>query len=123
MPYDQVTPRDLADQASPGDQHAVAEAENNAELWHRMLGHMSIKGVKVLLSKGKLPKLKSTDIDMCENCIMGKQKKVSFLKASRVPRSEKLELIYAELWGPSLVSSLGGSQYYVNIVVRYGFIS
>ncbi|RVW84228.1 Retrovirus-related Pol polyprotein from transposon TNT 1-94 [Vitis vinifera] len=39
------------------------------------LGHMSEKGMKMLLSKGKLPELKSIDFDMCENCILGKQKK------------------------------------------------
>ena len=59
---------------------AVAEASNDTSLWHRILGHMSQKGMKMLLSKGKLPKLKSIDFDMCESCILGKQKKVSFLK-------------------------------------------
>ncbi|RVW24170.1 Retrovirus-related Pol polyprotein from transposon TNT 1-94 [Vitis vinifera] len=41
----------------------------------RRLGHMSEKGMKMLLSKGKLPELKSIDFDMCESCILGKQKK------------------------------------------------
>ncbi|RVW61459.1 Retrovirus-related Pol polyprotein from transposon TNT 1-94 [Vitis vinifera] len=39
-------------------------------------GHMSEKGMKMLLSKGKLPELKSIDFDMCESCILGKQKKI-----------------------------------------------
>ncbi|RVW58198.1 Retrovirus-related Pol polyprotein from transposon TNT 1-94 [Vitis vinifera] len=42
--------------------------------WRR-LGHMSEKGMKMLLSKGKLPELKSIDFDMCESYILGKQKK------------------------------------------------
>ena len=33
--------------------------------------------MKMLLSKGKLPKLKSIDFDMCESCILGKQKMVT----------------------------------------------
>ena len=66
--------------SSPRDIIAVADASTDTSLWHRRLGHMSEKGIKMLLSKGKLAELKSIDFDMCENCIVGKQKKVSFLK-------------------------------------------
>ncbi|RVX04508.1 Retrovirus-related Pol polyprotein from transposon TNT 1-94 [Vitis vinifera] len=52
----------------------VADASIDTSLWHRRLGHMSEKGMKMLLSKGKLPELKSIDFDMCESCILGKQK-------------------------------------------------
>uniref|UniRef100_A0A2N9ESU1 CCHC-type domain-containing protein n=1 Tax=Fagus sylvatica TaxID=28930 RepID=A0A2N9ESU1_FAGSY len=62
---------------SPRDTIAVAEAGADTNLWHRRLGHMSEKGMKVLLSKGKLPNLKSVEFDMCESCILGKQKKGS----------------------------------------------
>ena len=34
--------------------------------------------MKMLLSKGKLPELKSINLDMCESCILGKQKRVSY---------------------------------------------
>lgn len=40
--------------------------------WHRRLGHMSKKGIKVLLSNGKLPRLKSIDLNLCEDCIFRK---------------------------------------------------
>ena len=60
---------------------------------------MSEKGMKVLLSKGKLPELKSVKFDMGESCILGKQKKVSFLKGSRTPKSKELELVHTDLWG------------------------
>ena len=70
----------------------------------------------MLLSKGKLPELKSIDFDMCESCILGKQKNVSFLKTSRTPKVEKLELIHTDLWGPSLVAFLGGSRYYITFI-------
>uniref|UniRef100_A0A2N9FSS1 Retrovirus-related Pol polyprotein from transposon TNT 1-94 n=1 Tax=Fagus sylvatica TaxID=28930 RepID=A0A2N9FSS1_FAGSY len=101
---------------SPRDTIAVAEAGTDTNLWHRRLGHMSEKGMKVLLSKGKLPKLKSVEFDMCESCILGKQKKVSFLKGGRTPKSKKLELVHTDLWGPSPIASLGGSRYYVTFI-------
>ena len=82
--------------SSPRDIIAVADASTDTSLWHRRLGHMSEKGMKMLLSKGKLPELKFIDFDMCESCILGKQKNVSFLKTSRIPKAEKLELVHTE---------------------------
>ena len=96
---------------SPRDTIVVADASTYTSLWHHRLGHMSEKGIKMLLSKGKLPELKSVDFDMCESCILGKQKKVSFLKTGRTPKVEKLELVHTDLWGPFPVASLGGSRY------------
>ena len=64
----------------PRDTIAVADASTNTSLWHRRLGHMSEKGMKMLLSKGKLPELKSIDFDMCESCILGKRKKCELLE-------------------------------------------
>ena len=83
--------------SSPRDTIVVAEASTNTSLWHRRLGHMSEKEMKMLLSKGKLPELKSVDFDMCESCILGKQKNVSFLKTSRTSKAEKLELVHTDL--------------------------
>ncbi|RVW70488.1 Retrovirus-related Pol polyprotein from transposon TNT 1-94 [Vitis vinifera] len=100
----------------PRDTIAVVDASTDTSLWHRRLGHMSEKGMKMLLSKGKLPELKSIDFDMCESCILGKQKKVSFLKTGRTPKAEKLELVHTDLWGPSPVASLGGSRYYITFI-------
>ena len=49
--------------SSPRDTIVVAEASIDTSLWQHRLGHMSEKGMKMLLSKGKLPKLKSIDFD------------------------------------------------------------
>ena len=77
---------------------------------------MSEKGMKMLLSKRKQLELKSIDFDMCESYILGKQKKVSFLKTSRTPKAEKLELVHTNLWGPSPIASLGGSRYCITFI-------
>ena len=102
--------------SSPRDTITVADANTNTSLWHHRLGHMSEKGMKMLLSKGKLPELKSIDFDMCESSILGKQKNVSFLKTGRTPKAEKLELVHTDLWEPSLVASLGGSRYCITFI-------
>jgi transposase InsO family protein len=56
------------------------------------------------------------DIDICENCIFGKQKRVSFQKGGRPPRAQKLEFVHTDVWGPATVPSHGGSYYYVTFV-------
>ena len=47
---------------------------------------MSKKGMKVLVSKRKLPDLKSVDVGLCEDCIFVKQKRVSFSNISKPPK-------------------------------------
>ena len=98
------------------DTIAIAEASTDTSLWYHRLGHISKKGMKMLLSKGKLPKLKSIDFDMCESCILGKQKNVSFLKIGKTLKAKTLELVHIDLWGPSTVASLGGSRYYITFI-------
>ena len=102
--------------SSPRDTIAIAEASTDASLWHCRLGHMSEKGMKMLLSKGKLLELKSINLDMCESYILGKQKMVSFLKTGRTPKAGKLELVHTDLWGPSPFAFLGGSRYYITFI-------
>ncbi|KAE8664296.1 hypothetical protein F3Y22_tig00112801pilonHSYRG00056 [Hibiscus syriacus] len=84
----------------------VTDADGKSNLWHQRLSHMSEKGMKTLLRKGKLPDLKNVDVGLCEDCIFGKQKKVSFAKISKTPKAEKLESIHTDVWGPFPVPSL-----------------
>ena len=88
----------------------------DAALWHHRLGHMSEKGMKILHSRNLLPGLKNVDLDFCENCIYGKQKRVRFLRVGKEKKNEKLELVHTDVWGPTQVSSLGGSRYYVTFI-------
>ena len=41
---------------------------------------------------------------------------MSFLKINKTPKAKKLELVHTDLWGPSLVASLGGSRYYITFI-------
>jgi hypothetical protein len=95
---------------------AVAEGKEDPNLWHQRFGHMSSQGLKCMQSRGKLPGLKSVEVDFCESCILGKQKRVSFKKAGRAPAKEKLELVHTDVWGPASVSSIGGKQYFVTFI-------
>ena len=83
--------------------------------------------MKMLVAKGALEGLKSVDMGLCESCVMGKQKRVSFTKTPREPKRVWLEMVHTDVWGPSPVSSLGGSRFYVTFIDdsagRYGFTS
>lgn len=59
---------------------------------------MSEKGMKILHSRNLLPGLKNVDLDLCENCIYGKQKRVRFLRVGKEKKSEKLELVHTDVW-------------------------
>ena len=52
----------------------VAEGASGLCLWHNRLGHMSAKGMNMLVAKGALEGLKSVDMDLCESCVMANRK-------------------------------------------------
>ena len=45
-----------------------------------------------------------------------KNRRVRFLKVGKQNKSEKLELVHTNVWGPAHVQSLGGSHYYVTFI-------
>jgi transposase InsO family protein len=63
-----------------------------------------------------LPYLKQIDLDLCEYCVYGKQKRVKFPKVGKEKKSENLELVHIDVWGPTQVSYLGVSHYYVTFI-------
>ena len=77
---------------------------------------MSSKGLKCLHSKGKLPDLKSVEVDFCESCILEKQKRVSFKKIGRISVKEKLKLVHIDVWGLASVSSTRCKQYFITFI-------
>jgi hypothetical protein len=77
---------------------------------------MSEKGMQILHKINLLPDLKQIDLDFCEHCVYGKHKKVIFLRVRKGKKSERLELVHTYVWGPTQVSSLGGSHYYVTFI-------
>ena len=65
-------------------------------LWHMRLLHMSEKGMTILAGKGLLKGLKSYKLDLCENCVFGKQKRVKFSTAKHISKGI-LEYIHLDV--------------------------
>ena len=72
--------------------------------------------MKMVVAKGALEGPKSVDMGLCESCVMGKQKRVSFTKTPREPKKVRLEMVHTDVWVPSPVISLGGSRFYVTFI-------
>jgi hypothetical protein len=94
----------------------LASTGVDTTLWHHRMGHMSEKGMQILHKRNLLPDLKQIDLDFCEHCVYGKQKRVRFRRVGKEKKNERLELVHTDVWGPSQVSSLGGSHYYVTFI-------
>lgn len=52
----------------------VVDNTDKTEIWHCRLGHMSENGMKMPVTNGMIPELKSVEHHTCESCILGKQK-------------------------------------------------
>jgi hypothetical protein len=80
---------------------SLASTRVDTTLWHHRLGHMSEKGMQILHKINLFPDLKQIDLDFCEHCVYGKQKRVRFLRVGKEKKSERLELVHTNVWGPA----------------------
>ncbi|GKF07134.1 retrovirus-related pol polyprotein from transposon TNT 1-94, partial [Tanacetum coccineum] len=96
--------------------NAAIGGRGNATLWHQRLRHMSEKHMNILASKGRIPDLQKAVVGFCEPCVLGKQKKVRFVKSGNTRKLQRLELVHTDIYGPIFVASIGESRYYVTFV-------
>ena len=63
-----------------------------------------------------MPGFKSYNLDLCEHCIYGRQRRVSFVRGGHDKKKNVLELIHSNLFGPINIESLGGASYFVTFI-------
>ena len=101
-----------------GTAAVVSEADKVAEmskLWHMRLGHAGEKSLQTLAMQGLLKGAKTCKLDFCEQCVLGKQKRVKF--GTAIHNTEGiLDYIHTDVWGPTKTASLGGKHYFVTFV-------
>jgi hypothetical protein len=95
---------------------SLASKRVDTTLWNHRLGHMSEKGMQILHKINLFPYIKQIDLDFFEHCVYGKHKRVIFLRVGKVNKNGKLDLVHTYVWGPTHVSYLGYSHYYVNFI-------
>ena len=89
---------------------------NDISLCHHRLGYMSEKGMQILHKKNLFPDIKQIDLDFCEHFVYGKHKRVGFRRVGKENKSERLDIVNTDVWGPTQVSSLGVSHYSVTFI-------
>lgn len=101
----------------------VVKLDDLSLLWHRRLGHPSLK---VISSLPGLAGLCSQHCDLdCTICFMGKQPRNSF-SLSKSKAVGIFDLIHCDIWGPNKILASCGARYFLTIVeiflVLLGFI-
>ena len=95
---------------------------DDAWLWHRRLGHASMKTISKISSQELvrgIPNIKFIKDKVCDACQLGKQIKTSFKPKNQISTTRPLQLIHLDLFGPIDTTSLGGSKYAFVIVDDY----
>ena len=85
--------------------------------WLSQLGHASSSWVLHLDSRGLLDSVSTENFD-CVSCQLGKQPVLPFNSSESIS-IDIFDLIHSDVWGPSPVSSIGGSRYFVVFVDDY----
>ena len=92
----------------------LVSKEEEVKLWHQKLGHFNLKRIKKVMSVEeirRLPKLKIAEDNICGECQIGKQTRMSHLRLEHKVTSKVLELLHMDLMGPMQVESIGGKRY------------
>ncbi|XP_073153536.1 uncharacterized mitochondrial protein AtMg00300-like [Henckelia pumila] len=76
---------------------SIGSGEESTVLWHRKLGHMSERGMKILSERKLLPGLTKVTLPFCEHCVTSKQHRLKF-GTSTAKSKGILELIHSDVW-------------------------
>jgi hypothetical protein len=79
---------------------------------------MSEKGMQILHKINLFPYLKQIDLDFCEHCVYGKQKRVRFLRVGKEKKSEKFELVDTYVWVLTQKSALGSTWCFTQLLLH-----
>ena len=81
----------------------ISNDVNDSWLWHKRLGHVSMKTVSKLVKNDLIIGLSNMKFDkdkICDACQFEKQVRNSFKSKNLVSTSRPLELLHVDLFGP-----------------------
>lgn len=91
--------------------------------WHRKLGHMNAKDLKLALQNQNLLGLNfnpSETLGECETCILAKMHRVPAPREKTAQRtSELLEIVHTDVCGPIRTPTIKGNKYFVTFIDDY----
>lgn len=89
--------------------------------WHTRLGHIGANSMKATIKESLvigLPTL-TVESEMCASCLLGKQTRRPFPKATTYRAEEALELIHGDLCGPITPPTAGQNKYIFVLIDDY----
>ncbi|KAH9723491.1 hypothetical protein KPL70_007130 [Citrus sinensis] len=106
----------------PLDENVALKTENLdlSNLWHLRYGHLNYKGLNLLKQKNMVTGLPDVGRyeKVCEGCIYGKMHRLPFPKNSWRAKAP-LELVHADICGPTRTLSLNNRRYFILFVDDY----
>jgi len=114
--------RPVVPKSGPGGAAHVATASENADLWHRRMGHLGMTSFPKLKTMSDGIQVdnaeflsKTRDLEVCGDCMAGRQ--LRDVRAAKSDRSSvPLERLHTDLSGKMPVESEGGSWYYLAVI-------
>ena len=97
--------------------------ERSVFLWHKYLDHISRERMKRLIKNEILPYLDFTDLNICVDCIKGKQ--IKHTKKWTTRSTHLLEIVHTNICGPFDVNSFGKERYFITFIddySHYGYV-
>ena len=81
-----------------------------AWLWHARYGHLNFQALRRLSSQSMVRGLPSVDHvnQLCDSCLVGKQKRTPFPQQSAYCANDHLELVHGDICGPIEPTTPGG---------------
>ncbi|KAL0394701.1 UNVERIFIED_CONTAM: hypothetical protein Slati_4436300 [Sesamum latifolium] len=98
--------------------------QENAQIWHARLGHISQDRIKRLVDSKSLEIDDLDHLPACESCLQGKMTKKPFVGQSMLA-SGLLDLIHSDVCGPLNTQAKGGFSYFITFTddhSRYGYV-
>lgn len=89
-------------------------SNDNCNLWHLRLGHLSDLGLKNMSKVYPFIPCKNTH-NPCDSCHFGKQRKLPF-PISNTTTSAIFDMLHADVWGPFSTISFFGHKYFLTLV-------
>ncbi|KAG7565310.1 Integrase catalytic core [Arabidopsis suecica] len=97
------------------------EEVSDSAKWHARLGHVGLDTMKSMINKELVIGLPSIQIEKetCSSCLLGKQVRQTFPKATSYRASHLLELIHGDLCGPITPSTAAQNKYIFVLIDDY----
>ncbi len=90
-------------------QMALRSEVDISNLWHKRMGHLSYRALKLLKTKGMVQDLLfiTLKFDLCEGCVIGKQIRTAFPHSGAWRANAPLELVHTDIVGKVPTMSQG----------------